>query len=167
VVAHAFNFSAWEAEASGFLSSRLAWSTEWVLGQPGLHRETLSRKNKTNKQNLLLPLSQTRIISNCILTIYPHLSAFPQRRAPLTPYQRSFFSQTSQTERHKWSKCRNLWVPSLSGYIYNITPTPKGQGPGGRRTVKTRGIGCQLCVRHCLLYIIEKLILCNLYNMTA
>jgi hypothetical protein len=28
VVAHAFNPSSWEAEASGFLSSRPAWSTE-------------------------------------------------------------------------------------------------------------------------------------------
>ena len=37
-----------EAEAGGFLSSKPAWSTEWVPGQPGLHRETLSRK--TNKQ---------------------------------------------------------------------------------------------------------------------
>ena len=55
VVAHACNPSTWEAEAGGFLSSRSAWSTEWVPGQPGLHRETLSRKNKkqnkTKKQN--------------------------------------------------------------------------------------------------------------------
>jgi hypothetical protein len=28
VVAHAFNPSTWEAEAGGFLSSRLAWFTE-------------------------------------------------------------------------------------------------------------------------------------------
>jgi hypothetical protein len=43
---------AWEAEADRFLSSRLAWSTKWVPGQPGLYRETLSQKtkNKTNKQ---------------------------------------------------------------------------------------------------------------------
>jgi hypothetical protein len=35
----------------GFLSLRPAWSTEWVPGQPGLHRETLSQKTKqTNKQ---------------------------------------------------------------------------------------------------------------------
>jgi hypothetical protein len=48
VVAHTFNPSTWEAEAGGFLSSRPAW----VPGQPGLHRETLSRKNpkKQNKQ---------------------------------------------------------------------------------------------------------------------
>jgi hypothetical protein len=39
-VAHAFNLSTWEAEAGGFLS---LWP-----GQPGLYRETLSRK--TNKQ---------------------------------------------------------------------------------------------------------------------
>jgi hypothetical protein len=28
VVVHAFNPNTWEAEAGGFLSSRLAWSTE-------------------------------------------------------------------------------------------------------------------------------------------
>jgi hypothetical protein len=43
VVVHAFNPSIWEAEAGGSLSSRPAWSTEWVPGQPGLHRETLSQ----------------------------------------------------------------------------------------------------------------------------
>jgi hypothetical protein len=54
VVAHAFNPSTWEAEASGFLSSRPAWSTEWVPGQPELHGKTLSQKNQTKpnqKQN--------------------------------------------------------------------------------------------------------------------
>jgi hypothetical protein len=49
VVAHTFNPSTQEAEAGRFLSSRPAWSTKWVPGQPGLHRETLSQ-NKT-KQN--------------------------------------------------------------------------------------------------------------------
>jgi hypothetical protein len=60
VVAHVFNPSTSEAEAGEFLSSRPAWSTEWV---PGLHRETLSRKqqqdktkqNKTNKQTNTSP----------------------------------------------------------------------------------------------------------------
>jgi hypothetical protein len=46
LVAHAFNPSTWEAEAVGFLSSRPAWSTEWVSGQPGLQKT----KNQTNKQ---------------------------------------------------------------------------------------------------------------------
>ena len=45
-VAHAFNPSTREAEAGRFLSSRPAWSTKWVPGQPGLHRETLPRKKK-------------------------------------------------------------------------------------------------------------------------
>jgi hypothetical protein len=55
VLAQAFNPSTWEAEASWFLISRPAWSTEWVPGQPGLHRETLSwgggapNNNKTQK----------------------------------------------------------------------------------------------------------------------
>ena len=39
-----------EAEAGGFLSSRSAWSTKWVPGQPGLHRETLSQKTKKKKE---------------------------------------------------------------------------------------------------------------------
>jgi hypothetical protein len=46
VVAHAFNPSTWEAKAGGSLSSRPAWSTERVPGQPGLHRETLTHKNQ-------------------------------------------------------------------------------------------------------------------------
>ena len=46
VVAYAFNPCTWEAEAGGSLSSRPAWSTEWVPGQPRLHRETLSQKKK-------------------------------------------------------------------------------------------------------------------------
>jgi hypothetical protein len=48
VVAQAFNPSTSEVEAGRFLSSEPAWSTEWVPGQPELHRETLSQK--TNKQ---------------------------------------------------------------------------------------------------------------------
>jgi hypothetical protein len=51
VVAYTFNPSTCEAEAGRFLSLRPAWSTEWVLGQPGLYRETLSQKTKTNRQN--------------------------------------------------------------------------------------------------------------------
>jgi hypothetical protein len=43
MVAHAFNPSTREAEAGGFLSSRPAWSTKWVPGQPWLCRETLSQ----------------------------------------------------------------------------------------------------------------------------
>jgi hypothetical protein len=44
VVACTFNPTIWEAEAGGSLSSRPAWSTERVPGQPGLPREILSQK---------------------------------------------------------------------------------------------------------------------------
>jgi hypothetical protein len=50
MVVQAFSSSIWEAEVGGFLSSRPAWSTEWVLGQPGLHRETLSQKTKEEER---------------------------------------------------------------------------------------------------------------------
>jgi hypothetical protein len=49
VVAPTFNPSTWEAEAGGFLSSRPAWSTKWVPGQPRLHREILSRGKKKKR----------------------------------------------------------------------------------------------------------------------
>ena len=49
-VASAFNPSTQEAEPGRFLSSRSDWSTERAPEQSGLHRETLSCKNKT-KQN--------------------------------------------------------------------------------------------------------------------
>ena len=41
-VAHTFNPSTQEVEAGGSLSLRSAWSTDLILGQLGLHRETLS-----------------------------------------------------------------------------------------------------------------------------
>ena len=45
VMLHAFNPDALEAEAGGSLCvSRPAWSTEQVLGHPGIHRETLFQK---------------------------------------------------------------------------------------------------------------------------
>ena len=50
MVAHTFNPSTQEAEAGGFLSSRPAWSTEWVTGQSGLHRENLSQKTKKERK---------------------------------------------------------------------------------------------------------------------
>jgi hypothetical protein len=51
VVVHSFNPSTQEAEAGGFLSSRPAWSTELVPGQPGLYKETLSQKPTTTKKD--------------------------------------------------------------------------------------------------------------------
>jgi hypothetical protein len=54
VVVHAFNPSTQEAEAGGFLSLRPVWSTEWVPGQPRLHRETLSQKKKKKKKQRVM-----------------------------------------------------------------------------------------------------------------
>lgn len=49
-MAHSFNLSTQGAEAKWIsLNSRQAWSTQQVLGQPGLHSETLSQA-KLNKQ---------------------------------------------------------------------------------------------------------------------
>jgi hypothetical protein len=75
VVAHTFNPSTWEAEAGGFLSSRPAWSTEWVSGQPGLHRETLSQKKKT--KNGEQPLKSNIQLLNATLT---HIHTILQKK---------------------------------------------------------------------------------------
>jgi hypothetical protein len=50
VMAHAFHPRPGEAEASGALSLKPVWFTEKVLGQPGLHRETLSRRRKRKRK---------------------------------------------------------------------------------------------------------------------
>lgn len=47
-MAHAFNSNTQKAEAGGPL--RPAWSTEWVLGHPKLHRKTLTQKAKPKKK---------------------------------------------------------------------------------------------------------------------
>jgi hypothetical protein len=52
VMVPAFNPSTWEAEAGVFLSSRPAYSKEWIPGQPGLYRETLSPKQNKTKQKM-------------------------------------------------------------------------------------------------------------------
>ena len=66
VVAHIFNPSTQEAESGEFLSSRPAWSTEGVPGQPELHRETLSRKTKTKKRRVHQILLQM-VVSHCVV----------------------------------------------------------------------------------------------------
>ena len=84
MVAHTFNPSTWEAEAGGFLSSRPVWPTKWGPGQPGLHRETLSRKtNQTNKKKKRweLPI----ILSSALL-----VALVPSRR-PSSPLSGSIF----------------------------------------------------------------------------
>ena len=53
VVAHTFNPSTQEAEADRSLSSRPAWSTETVLGQSVLHRETISQNKTTTKEYVI------------------------------------------------------------------------------------------------------------------
>ena len=46
---NAFNPSTQEAETGRSLSLRLAWSTEQVPGEPGIHRENVSQNKQTSK----------------------------------------------------------------------------------------------------------------------
>jgi hypothetical protein len=69
VVMHAFNPSTWEAEAGRFLSLRPAGSTEWVPGQPGLHKETLCQKDKTNKKQTMLWCCERRCLHGWLIPL--------------------------------------------------------------------------------------------------
>jgi hypothetical protein len=60
------------AEAGRFLSSMPAWSTKWVPGQPGLHRETLSHtqthihtQKQTNKNSNIRHEEPSFELLNC------------------------------------------------------------------------------------------------------
>jgi hypothetical protein len=101
VVAYTFNPSTWEAEAGGFLSSRPAWSTEWVPGQPGLLRETLSKKKQ--KPNKKKKTKWLRLLSSQMTWI--HLGTVCQREmtpgnCPLTSICMHGMPMCRQTHRH-------------------------------------------------------------------
>ena len=79
---HTFNTSTWEAEVDGFLSSKPAWSTERVPGQPGLHRETLSH-HPPRKKNILY-LCWMEDPGLCVADIDVHVGP-PTARARAVP----------------------------------------------------------------------------------
>jgi hypothetical protein len=58
VVAHVFNPSTREAETGGFLSSRPAWSTELVPGQPGYTEKLCLEKPKTKTKSQSSEMAQ-------------------------------------------------------------------------------------------------------------
>jgi hypothetical protein len=57
-VTHSFNPSIQEAEPGKALSSRPAWSSERILGQPGPHRETPSWGKKKVVMKIIFPLNK-------------------------------------------------------------------------------------------------------------
>jgi hypothetical protein len=54
------------AEAGEFVSSRPAWSTKWVPGQPGLYRETLPRRTKKKGGGHLMNLKSSCMGKNTV-----------------------------------------------------------------------------------------------------
>jgi hypothetical protein len=103
-VTHAFNPSTREAEAGGFLSSRPVWSTKWVPGQPGLYRETLSRKTKTKQNKIPKPSragdGQTAqwVSFSMLFTLFPEQGLISLLSPPCAWYP---------------AGCSNCWVQAL------------------------------------------------------
>jgi hypothetical protein len=111
VVVHTSNPSTREAEAGGFLSSRPAWSTEWVSGQPGLYRETLSQTNKQKKISPLQKKAPPRtgflpsLLCVCPLLILVTVIKFP---VSYYPHNKLVCSPAWKLESHR------LWEEVLS-----------------------------------------------------
>jgi hypothetical protein len=105
VVVHAFNSSTREAEAGRFLSSRPAWSTEWVPGQPRLYRETLSQKKKKKKTK-----KQTNQKKFWPCLYGPQKKIFPKLPVPVVT---SMVAQHGQTRCH--DGCGGLWPRKRTG----------------------------------------------------
>ena len=88
VVVHAFNSSTWEAEEGVFLSLRSAWTTEWVPGQPGLHRETLSQEEEEEEEEEEKELtnnlknSRQKYIGECCIKVNVALPVGASSRSP-------------------------------------------------------------------------------------
>jgi len=59
--------STWEAEADGSLSLRPAWSTNRVPGWPGLHRKTLSQREKERGEKTPFPIFFLDTVFQCTL----------------------------------------------------------------------------------------------------
>jgi hypothetical protein len=114
VVVHAFNPSTWEAEAGGFLSSRPAWSTKCVPGQPGLHRETLSGKKKQQQQIVYLGFClylfgfRTFLVSFCLFVYFvlEHPSRYVNGKVKQLPYPDTMF-------HYSWFQAVLVSVPLL------------------------------------------------------
>jgi hypothetical protein len=71
MVAYVFNPSTWEAEGGRFLNLRPALSTEWVPGQPGLHREILFWKEMYEWFNIFIERITLRYQLSCEHEIIP------------------------------------------------------------------------------------------------
>jgi hypothetical protein len=106
---HAFNPSTSEAEAGGFLSSRSAWFTEWVPGDRGLHRKTLSWDKQTNKKE---KKKKEKLNSSVIC----HLYCLRTLKTICLHYTPAVFSETSKLQR-KILHCSSLCLQQNSGGI--------------------------------------------------
>jgi hypothetical protein len=121
VVAHAFNPSTREAEAGRFLSSRPAWSTKWVPGQPGPHRETLSRKNQKEKEKKLA-------VNFAIMVCEYYFTAFGviiRRRKGIFPSNRLYKCSHLGTF---YCFLLNTYFSLVSQSFWNLTPFPSFPG---------------------------------------
>jgi hypothetical protein len=97
MVAHTFNLSTREAEAGWSLRSRPSWSTEWVPGQPELHRETLSGKQTKKIQ-----------FKGQFLYFKSHVSIYDTLSGGLPLVSPAFSSVTVVLGLGWWEFCFNL-----------------------------------------------------------
>jgi hypothetical protein len=115
--AYTFNPSTGEAEA--------AWSTEWVLGQPGLHRETLSQKIKlkwkvTEENTWWQPLGFAhKYIQVCTCThahTHMHTYIHIHTHTDTHIYTHTHTQAQAHIYTHKWEQ---HYLPNLRRFLHS------------------------------------------------
>jgi hypothetical protein len=132
VVLQAFNPSTQEAEGGRSLSSRPAWSTEWVPGKPELHRETLSG-NHTKTQSSLKCGTVCHLACKCLKwQLRNALGEWPGDRgsdAATCPCLRS----KGLCHPFQWKQLTRHMPEELIIRYLQSSPTPRAVGPPGFR----------------------------------
>ena len=91
-----------KAEADIFLSSRPSWSTEWVRGHPGLHRETLSWKTTTTNKTKQNKTKQNKTQTTPIQTK-------PNQTKPNQTKQKQNKTKQNKTKQNKTKQQMAMW----------------------------------------------------------
>lgn len=128
MVMKTLNSSTQEADAGGSLNSRTVWSTDWVLGWPGLNQETLSLKTKQarNYRSFYFSLySLNKIINNhlilscsSILALLADKAYFRQHNIIMKTSHKNTGIQKNKVKRYPGAKEMTQWVKMSAAEIW-------------------------------------------------
>jgi hypothetical protein len=114
MVAHALSPSSREAEEGGSLSSRPAWSTEPVPGQPRIHKDTLSQTKQNKKERRKERVDKPKFIFKKVLILCRNQKQTNKQTNKQTTKQPTITkTRTHRLEdgptNHTWQVCES-WI---------------------------------------------------------